>query len=197
MRCLKIGLILAFSAIFLGGCFFEPRQAEAPGGTSINYLPQSQPENVLANIETALVNGDVAGYDRQVAEVFTYEPDSDTEASYPGVDWASWDRERELAFMSDFLGNIDGMIVDMRAEEHVTDWSGSEAFLEYTYSIEVNEAGGTVPYRAKVSLDFKLDGTYWVLTRWFDQQGETDPDSGSQLPSLGQRRGAFAAAGGG
>ncbi|MBU1675929.1 nuclear transport factor 2 family protein [bacterium] len=197
MRCLKIGLILATLVLFTGGCFFEPRQAEAPGGAVITYLPQSQPENVIANIETAMANTDPAGYERQIAEVFTYQPDSDTEASYPDVDWASWDRAREIAFMNDFLGTIDGMVIDLRDEEIFTDWSGSEAELRYIYSVVVDEAGGTVPYRARVTLEFRLDGTFWVLTRWFDEQGEEDPDSGSPLPPLGRRRGAFAAAGGG
>ncbi len=197
MRSLQIGLILALSSLLTGGCFFTPRQAEAPGGAVITYLEQSQPENVIANIETAMANRDPGGYDRQIAEDFTYQPDSDTEASYPGVDWLAWDREQETAFMNDFLGNVDGVTVDLRDEEIQVDWSGSEAELRYIYSMEVDESGGMVPYRALVTLEFRLDGTYWVLTRWFDEQGETDPDTGSPLPSLGQRRGAFAAAGGG
>ena len=197
MRCLKIGLILAISALFMGGCFFTPRQAEDPGGEVITYLEQSEPGNVIANIETAMSHRDAGGYDRQIAEAFTYQPDSDTEASYPDVDWAAWDRDQEIAFMNAFLGNVEGMSVDLRDEDIFTEWSGSEAELRYVYSVEVDETGGIVPYRAIVKLEFRLDGTYWVLTRWFDEQGEADPDSGSLLPSLGQRRGAFAAAGGG
>ncbi len=197
MRRALIGLILAFFALAWSGCIFQPRDPEDPIGVVIDYLPQSEPDNVIANIEKAMEGQDPAGYDRQIAEDFVYEPDSGTEASYPGVDWAAWDREMEIAFMRAFLGNVAGVTSDMRAVALDTDYSGSEAFLRYTYSVVVDESGSQVPYRATVSLDFRLDGTFWVLYRWFDEQGEQDPDSGANLPSLGQRRGAFAAAGGG
>jgi hypothetical protein len=199
MRRALYGLILAIFALAWSGCIFQPRDPEDPGGTVITYLPQSEPRNVIANIEKAMENLDPAGYDRQIAEDFVYEPDSGTEASYPGIDWAAWGREQEVEFMNAFLGggSVTGVTSDMRAVELDTDWSGSEAFLRYTYSIVVDESGSQVPYRATVSLDFRLDGTFWVLYRWFDEQGEQDPDSGANLPSLGQRRGAFAAAGGG
>jgi len=197
MRRALIGLILAFFVLAWSGCIFQPRDPEDPGGVVITYLPQSEPQNVIANIEKAMENLDSAGYERQIAEDFVYEPDSGTEASYPGIDWATWDREQEIEFMNAFLGNVQGVTADLQAVAHDVDWSGSEAFLRYTYSVVVDESGSQVPYRATVSLDFRLDGTFWVLFRWFDEQGEQDPDSGANLPSLGQRRGAFAAAGGG
>ena len=193
------GLFLACWAcsLFVNGCFFTPREAADPGGEVITYLEQSSPNNVIANIETALSHLDPAGYDRQIAEDFTYQPDSDTEASYPGVDWGAWDREQEIAFMNDFLGNVDDVAVALQDSVVFDEVTGTEAELRYIYRAEVSEGGGQVPYRASVTLEFRLDGTFWVLARWFDEQGETDPDSGSPLPSLGQRRGAFAAAGGG
>ncbi len=197
MRRAVFGLILAVFALAMGGCIFEPREPETPGGFVITYLDPSRPENVIANIEKAMSNMDPAGYERSISEDFTYEPDSGTEASYPDVDWTTWNREKEIAFMNDFLGNVQGVTVDLQAEVRQSSWSGSEAELRYIYSAEVDESGSQVPYRALVTLEFKLDGTFWVLYRWFDEQGEQDPDSGANLPSLGQRRGAFAAAGGG
>jgi len=184
-------------ALSTSGCFFTPREAEGPGGEVITYLEQSSPDNVIANIETALSHRDPAGYDRQIAEDFTYQPDSDTEASYPDVDWMGWDHDQEIAFMNDFLGNVGGVAVAMKDSVIFDEAGATEAELRYIYRAEVTEGGGEVPYRASVTLEFRLDGTFWVLTRWFDEQGEEDPDTGSPLPSLGQRRGAFAAAGGG
>lgn len=188
--------LMAAAILPLGGCLFTPRDPETPG-VSVTYLPQSEPGNVIANMEKAMTSLDPAGYDRQIAEDFTYEPDSGTQASYPGVDWSTWTRETEIAFMNDFLNNVDGVTVNMRDEDVFTQWSGTEAELRYVYRLMVDESGSQVPYRANVTLGFRLDGTFWVLTRWYDEQGAQDPDSGANLPSLGQRRGAFLAAGGG
>lgn len=190
-------MILALGLVPTLGCLFEPRDAEPPSGGSITYLDQSRPENVLANLETAFQNRDAAGYERQIAAEFSYEPDADTEASYPDADWEAWNRETEIAFIQNFFNNVDGIAADLNVEVIQGDWDGTTANLRYVYAVAVTESGGQVPYRASVTLDFRLDGTFWVLTRWFDEQGEQDPGTQNSLPTLGQRRGAFAASGGG
>ena len=188
---LSLGLVPAL------GCLFEPRDAEPPTGGSITYLDQSSPENVLANLETAFQNRDAAGYERQIASDFVYEPDGDTQASYPDVDWTTWNRDTEIAFIQNFFNNVDGIAANLNAVNVQVEWDGSTAELRYIYAVEVTESGGEVPYRASVTLDFRIDGTFWVLARWFDEQGEQDPETQNSLPTLGQRRGAFAASGGG
>ena len=200
MSSVRIGLLFAcvLTIQALGvGCIFEPRTPEDPTGEAISYLPQSGPDNVVENLELAFKNTDSSGYERQISETFVYEPDSETQASYPGVDWEGWNREREIAFIQDFFNTVSGVEVDLRAEINYTNDSGDRSEHSYVYSMTVSSGGGSVPYRASVILEFQLEGTSWVLDRWSDEQGENDPDSGSLLPTLGQRRGAFAASGGG
>ncbi|MBK9302340.1 MAG: nuclear transport factor 2 family protein [bacterium] len=188
---------LTLGLVPMSGCLFEPRDAEPPTGGSITYLDQSSPGNVLANLETAFQNRDAAGYDRQIAAEFSYEPDADTEASYPDVDWEAWNRETEIAFIQSFFNNVDGIAADLNAVEIQEGVEGTTAEFIEIYAVTVTESGGAVPYRARATFNFRLDGTFWVLTRWFDEQGETDPGTQTSLPTLGQRRGAFAASGGG
>ncbi len=191
-------MILSLGLAFvLGGCLFEPRSAEPPVGGSISYLDQSQPENVLANLEIAFQNRDAAGYERQIAADFSYEPDGDTQASYPDVDWSTWNRETEIAFIQSFFNNVDGIAANLNETVVSEGVTGTTAEFRERYVVTVTESGGFVPYRASVTFNFVLDGTYWVLSRWFDEQGGEDPVSHAPLPTLGQRRGAFAASGGG
>jgi hypothetical protein len=152
---------------------------------------------VLANLETAFNNLDPAGYERQIATEFQYQPDSGTQASYPDVDWDNWNRTNEIAFIEQFFNNVEGVTSNLNEVAIQTGWEGNSAELQYIYSVRVAESGGEVPYRGRVTLEFRLDGTFWKLFRWFDEQGEEDPDTGSQLQTLGQRRGAFAVSGGG
>lgn len=195
----RFGLIVAIliCGLVCSGCLFEPRDAAEPGGVAINYLPAADPVKVLVNLGLALGGGDPSGYERMLAEDFMYVPDGSAEANYPGVDWTGWGLEQEVAFVNSFLNNVDGVTADMQAEE-IFGWggSGNEAELIYVYAVEVAESGGETPYRARARLEFRIEATEWRLVRWIDEQGENDPDTGGLLPSLGQRRGAFAASGG-
>ncbi len=198
MRLRATALAILAGALLCGGCLFEPRDVEFPGGVVINYLAQDRPENVRENIQIALNNTDAAGYDRQIAEDFVYEPDGDTESAYPGVDWTAWDRAQEIAFITDFFNTVEGVEADLRFDELKTDWSGSQAELQYVYRIGVSEGGASVVYyMATVTLEFRLDGTFWVLTRWYDEAGGSEEEGGLVLNTLGQRRGLFATSGGG
>ncbi len=102
-----------FAIIMLGvvssGCLFEPRDPAPPGTNVIQYLDPSDPDNVLENLERSLNGLDPAGYERMLSDDFVYEPDGDTMANYPAVDWESWDRAKEVAFVTSFLSNVTGV----------------------------------------------------------------------------------------
>jgi len=192
-------IMMVLAAVPAGsGCIFSPRDPEPPGA-SVQYVNDSDPGNVVFNLEQAMGALDPSGYQERISQDFRYEPDGGTLANYPDVDWAGWGYEQEVAFIQDFLGNVDGVTADLNLELSEGDESGvgTEAFVRYVSAVTVESGGSEVKYRATVTMEFKIDGTFWRLSRWFDEQGETDPDSGALLPTLGQRRGAFAASGGG
>ena len=195
----RLGLI--FAIISMGmvcpGCLFEPRDPEPPGTIQIDYFPPLSTDNVLANLELALAGGDPSGYERMLSDDFRYVPDSGVLTNYPGVDWDNWGKEREVAWVGSFLGNVESVTADLQAEGFGDEPGTSTAELRYVYALTVTEIGNSqVPYRAQANFELLIDGTEWRLSRWTDEQGETDPDGGGLLPSLGQRRGAYAASGG-
>lgn len=194
MKFVLTGILIAL--ISVGGCIFEPRIPELPGGEEIDYFEQSNPENVLANLQKAFEHTDAAGYERQISEDFVYEPDGSTESEYPEIVGYDWNQETEILFITDFFNNVDGITANLKDEELHTEWSGNTAELRYIYAVEVSSGGSFVPYRATATLEFRLDGTFWKLYRWYDESGESDPAGGGVLPTLGQRRGAFLRAGG-
>lgn len=192
-------IMMAAVAVLAGsGCIFSPRDPEPPGA-SVQYVNDSDPGNVVFNLEQAMGALDPAGFEERLSQDFRYEPDGLTLSNYPDVDWAGWGYEQEQAFIRDFLGNVDGVAADLNLElvEGDESGTGTEALVRYVSAVTVESGGSEVKYRATVTMEFKIDGTFWRLSRWFDEQGETDPDSGALLPTLGQRRGAFAASGGG
>jgi len=194
---LATGLAAAVLALAAGGCLFEPRDAEPPAtGQQIDYLPRTAPANVWENCRLSLVNRDVTGWDNAIYETFQYIPDSDTRSAFPAVDWDNWGRAQEIAFITSLYNNVTAIAADLRDEEISTpEGSGNFAEWDIIYLVEVTDQTGSVTkYRGRATLQFELQGSYWYLTYWRDENGESDPDNPDvQLPTMGVLRANFAA----
>ncbi len=72
--------------------------------------------------------------------------------------------------------------------------SGTEVEWENViYDLTVtNDADNSVTrYRGSAIITFRLESNFWYIHQWRDQQGESDPDTGQLLPTMGVLRGTF------
>ncbi|MBD3222834.1 hypothetical protein GF314_16525 [bacterium] len=182
----------------LGGCFFEPRDPEPPETAAIDYLPRSSPANIWENLRLALVNRDSGGWDTAISENFEYVPDGATETAFPGVDWQNWDKAAEMAFIGNwFTAGVTIVSAQMEwLDEGISTPDGAGGFAEwdviYLFTVE-DQFGSSTRYRGRCILEFTLEGSYWYLSYWRDEQGEQDPDNpASTLATMGALRGNFA-----
>ena len=178
------------------GCLFSPRDPEPPDtGSSVNYLDQTNPSNVWANLGKSLENTDAGGWERNIGEIFLYVPDSDAASQYPGV-FDNWQREEEVDFIRKFysFGPINSDVKMRNDEFIVPPHSGTETLWEgVIYDLTVDSGGSFSRYRGSADITFSLVGTEWFVTRWVDRQGESDPGNpGSVLPTFGSLRGTTA-----
>jgi len=195
-RRLVAAVLVAFCAA--PGCIFQPRDPEPPStGEAISYLQQTSAANVWANLEKSLIAGHAPGWENNISQdAFVYLPDSEAENQFPGV-FDGWDRAREVAFINNFYNSGVTIESQMRNDEFVPpDDSGTEVIWENViYDVIVTDATGTstTRYRASAIITFSLEGNFWYITRWRDQQGESNPDNpGQLLSSMGVLRGTFA-----
>lgn len=182
----------------LGGCIFEPRTPEPPAtGTPVTYLPQTSSVNVWANLERSLNAGHAPGWEDNISpDVFVYEPDSEAEGQFPGA-FAGWDRAREVGFINNFYNSGVTIQAQMKDDGFApppdagtqTTWEG----VIYDLIITNSADNSVTRYRASAIITFTLEGNFWYISRWRDQQGESNPDSPGQiLSSMGVLRGTFA-----
>ena len=180
--------------VLLCGCIFDARDPEPPTTQAINYLPRSRAANIWENCRLALINRDAGGWDTAVSENFYYVPDSQTEQAYPGIDWSQWGKQQEMAFINSWFASGVTIAANLRDgdDDNTPDGSGGLAEWTITYQLTVTDQTGSLTrYRAKAVLEFTLEGSYYYLSSWRDEQGEQDPDSGTTLESMGMLRGAF------
>lgn len=185
-------------SVLVAGCLFEPRDPEPPETAAIDYLPRSSAANVWENCRLALTNKDSGGWDTAVSENFTYVPDGATESNFPGVAWGAWDKTVEMEFIGNWFAS--GVTIASEASQwkdpasaSTPDGSGGFAEWDVTYFLEVTDSfGSTTRYRGRAILEFELEGSYWYLSYWRDEQGEQDPDDpASTLATMGTLRGTF------
>ena len=180
-----------------GGCLFVPRDAEPPEtGNIVRYQEQISPAAAWDNLETSAEATHAPGWENAIhPTTFTYIPDSAAESQFPGV-FAGWSREQELAFINRFYNSGVTISVRMRNLEFVVPpTSGGESVWENViYDMTVTSTGGGAPvrYRGSAIITFALEGNFWYITEWRDQQGESDPDTQQLLSTLGVLRGNFA-----
>lgn len=67
-----VGMILAILAG--SGCVFTPRSPQAPIDSDVEWLPPYEPENVLANMESAVEARFLTNYKDSLGEEFVFTP---------------------------------------------------------------------------------------------------------------------------
>jgi hypothetical protein len=182
--------------VLAAGCLFEPRDAEPPSTQDpIDYLPRTSPRNVWENCRLALEHNDATGWDTAVYEDFLYEPDSQSLSQYPVAFATPWDKTREMGFITSWFSSNPQIQANLLDEEiNTPDPSGNRAEWDIIYFLNVTDrqTGSVTRYRASATLVFELKGSYYFLTRWRDESGESDPDNPQVLlPTLGVVRGAL------
>lgn len=193
MRTSLLALI-ALGCLVCSGCLFEPRDPEPPTSLAIDYLPRSSADHIWENCRLSLINRDTGGWDTAISDDFVYVPDGDTEQAYPAVDWTNWDKQAEMGFINSFFATgvtISANLLDTAIS--TPDGAGGLAEWEVIYFLTVTDpqSGSVTNYRASAVLEFTLEGSYWFLSYWRDEQGEEDPETGATLETMGRLRGAF------
>ncbi len=185
-----LGLLIHFS-----GCIFSPRDPDTPtSGETIPYLSRTSPRKVWENLQVSLNFGDSFGWEENLHQEFTYIPDAETESQFPGV-FVGWNLAKELNFATNFYASGTENLALMRNDDFsIPEPVGDEVRWEgviYYVTVTDPSDGSETRYRASAIITFRFEGNFWYVYRWEDQTGESDPDTGQILPTLGVLRGTF------
>ena len=196
-RVLACALTCVAACVMASGCLLTPRDAEPPQtGQIVVYLEQIAPVNTWDNLETSAEASHAPGWEGAISSTsFLYEPDSAAASQFPGV-FTNWNRDREIAFINALYNAKVTIVATMRNLNFVVPpSSGSESLWNgviYDMTVTSKVDGSKVRYSGRADIKFSLDGNFWYISEWHDLVGESDPDTGQQLSTLGVLRGSFA-----
>ena len=183
-RFATVSLAILFGTILASGCLFQPRDPEPPSEDNVPWLNPVLPENVLANMKSALETLTSTNYNNSIWETFVFLPSgqdvsqAENQGS-PGY-YEEFGKIREL----DALGKLYTQVDTLRVEwnDSQGDWSiaGDIASVElHNYEFHaVYVTGETRVYEGSAVLSFQEEGGQWYLAIWDEEDNATEQSWG-------------------
>ena len=166
------------------GCgLFEPRTPEAPSQPSLNSNPPTDPTIVIANLQSAIDQKNVANYISCFADplkttrTFVFTASADASALYAGV-LSSWTRDEEQSYFQNLIarspsGAFASLLLTLKSSTVTPD----SVVYNYDYTFTFEHADPGFPKTARGNLQFTLatdNNNFWMIYRWIDYKTTND-----------------------
>ena len=178
----RVGVSL-FLILATGCGLFGPRDAEPPNQSSLDYTPPTDPAIVIANLQSAVNQKNVANYMNCLADplrsrrMFTFVPSAEASAQYASA-LIDWSIAQEQSYFQNLIAKSSPTAYTnlflTRKDSIVTADSVVYSY-DYTFTFEHNEPG--FPRIARGNLQFALApdaSNFWSIYRWMDFKTGSD-----------------------
>jgi hypothetical protein len=169
-----------------GGCnLFEPRDPQAPSQTSDSFIPPTDPDVVVENLQNAIAQKNSVNYIRCFADptrtprLFVFIPSPDAGGRYASV-FATWGVDQERTYFQNLVARASGKVnaysnlVLANKTLTLTADSAVETY-DYTLTFEHNDPSFPTVATGNMALVLGLDNNNaWVIYRWTDFKTTSD-----------------------
>lgn len=180
MKRLLLFPVSGLAAFVLLQCgLFEPRDPEDPSASGFGFLPQTTPDNVIANLQTAIAKKSLRYYmdcfnDPATSGLgFVFTPSVNLRNEL--ADWTYADEE---SYFRNLSGETQADELSNLALSDVVRQSNGSDSAEVTahYLLEFRHSRPTTPRVVRGSLQFFLfnNQSTWRIHRWIDNRTDTD-----------------------
>jgi hypothetical protein len=172
----------AVSVLTCGCGLFEPRDPEPPSQSSLNYRPPTDPAIVIANLQSAIEQKNVANYIAcfsdpvRTGQPFIFLPAADAQALYGSV-LQNWTRTEEESYFQNLIArsapNAFSSLSLILQSSSVT---ADSVTYSYEYTLVFEHTDASFPKTGKGVLWFTLrpdNSNFWAIYRWSDFSTQT------------------------
>lgn len=163
------GLGILFAILVGGGCVFEPRDPQAPIDTDVEWLPPFTPENVLANMESAIEARFLTNYRDSLDESFLFRASAIDINEAPRPDYfENFGKARELSALERLFTQVDDLSLNWNyGEDDITIGATTAEFEIDNYELVASYPNGDeVTYAGYAILRLVKTGSQWRLVEW-------------------------------
>ena len=162
------------------GCnLFEPRDPEPPTQTSDSFIPPTDPDVVIENLQNAIAQKNSVNYVRcfadpsRTARPFQFSPSPDAGSRYASV-FANWTVDQEKVYFQNLVARASGKVnaySNLLLTHRVVTLTADSAIQSYDYTLTFEHSDPSFPTVATGNLQFVLgldNNNAWVIYRWSD-----------------------------
>jgi hypothetical protein len=179
-RLCLCGLLL----LSVHGCgLFEPREPEGPSQSSLNFKPPTEPSVVIANLQSAIEQKNVANYVSCFADEakgnppFIFTPSPDAAALYAAA-LEQWTLNDEQSYFQNLIARSTAQSFSSLALTPKGSTVSADSVVytyDYTLVFEHNTPGFPGSARGTLQLTLRASqSNFWMIQRWVDFKTTSD-----------------------
>lgn len=166
-RIVIISLVLV-TAVMAGGCLFDPREPEEPGGGGAPWVVPNDPKDIFLNIITGFIDVANSNYERSLADKFQFIARAQ---DWPGA--PAWGKAEEIDFLNRVKGDYTGSRDiefgdDLQFETENIEVGRAEFEGRYIITLERGDGSAAETYAGRAIFIVEKGSTGWALVSWED-----------------------------
>jgi hypothetical protein len=175
--------LFPFAFCFTGCSLFEPREAEPPTQSGVQYEQQTFPLAVISNLQKAIAQKDDVHYiacftnPARNARGYTFVPSADAVDVYASV-LRNWSYDQELMYFRNLKAKArqpNGFSsLTLTPKDSVIATDSREYGYDYDLRFEHTDPTFTQTVRGTLRFTLINDNSEWTITRWVDLKTTTD-----------------------
>ena len=172
--------------MLLASCgLFQTRTPEAPTQPSDSFIPATDPDAVVQNLQGAIAEKNTVNYQRcfpdptHAKEAYSFSPSATAAATYAGV-FARWTVDDERQYFQNLVARTAGKptaFSNLVLAHKTIILSGDSTVVSYDYTFTFEHDDTSFPTVATGTMQLVLgpDNTNaWVIYRWNDYKTTSD-----------------------
>jgi hypothetical protein len=169
----------------LNGCgIFEPREPEEPTQAGLNFIPPTDPDIVVTNLQAAIDQKNIVNYmscfsdPQRQGRPFVFFPSAEGSAQYGAV-LNNWTRLNEEEYFTNLISQspenaFSNLLLSLTSSIVTADSVVYE--FDYTLTFQHADPGFSQTGRGRLQFTIGVDnGNFWSIHRWIDYKTVDEP----------------------
>jgi hypothetical protein len=161
---------LALTLALAGGCgLFDLREPQPPSGTTVPYIPPTEPHIVLRNLEVSAKAKSSVNFEKSttIDYIWRFDP-------FDVVSDSTWTRDRDLSALDQMFKNT-GTVTLTWAPTDSGPWETGRYYGNLGYRLVFRRsATDSVAFQGKCTIYLREVGSLWTIYRWADVNDGTE-----------------------